>query len=460
MFEILVCAYMEGVYSSRKIEQLCRNHIQFILLLDGHEPPDHCTIARFRSGATTGKAIEGLFWQYVNVLAEKGWIDRDELYVDGTKIESKANRYTFVWRKSVERELGKIREKARSLLGLESGYATKGKLAEQVESLNKEISEEGLTVQNGRGHHKPVKIRERDERKALLERWESYEQKKQILGDKRNSYSKTDLDATFMHMKDDHMRNGQLKPGYNVQFAVNSQFIVGVGVFPDRTDYATLSPLLETLKERLGFRFHQVVADSGYESLENYRYLDRHKQEAYIKPNNYESSRMRKSKAQIGRPENMGYYAPGDYYLCKNGRILDRVGTVTEHSKDGTTREVTRYRCEDCSDCPYRAARAPERRKELVICREFAEYREASLSRIITEEGKLLRVNRSIQAEGAFGQMKHNRKFVRFLTAGKVKVACELFLLAIIQNIRKAIVKCDTRRQENHILQPASLLNF
>ena len=264
LFEILVCAYMEGVYSSRKIEQLCRNHIQFILLLDGHEPPDHCTIARFRSGAATGKAIEGLFWQYVNVLARKGWIDRDELYVDGTKIESRANRYTFVWRKAVERELGKIREKARSLLGLESGYATKGKLAEQVESLEKEISEEGLTVQKGRGHHKPAKIRERDERKALLERWESYEQKRRILGDKRNSYSKTDPDATFMHMKDDHMRNGQLKPGYNVQFAVNSQFIVGLGVFPDRTDYATLPPVLEMLKERLGFRFRRVVADSGW----------------------------------------------------------------------------------------------------------------------------------------------------------------------------------------------------
>ena len=464
LFEILVCAYMEGVYSSRKIEQLCRNHIQFILLLDGHEAPDHCTIARFRSGEATGKAIEGLFWQYVNVLVEKGWIDREELYVDGTKIESKANRYTFVWRKSVERELGKIREKARSFLGKESGYATRGKLKEKVDALEKEISAEGLSVEKGRGHHKPEKIRKRDEQKELLERWESYERKKEILGEKRNSYSKTDPDATFMRMKDDHMRNGQLKPGYNVQFAVNSQFVVGVGVFPDRTDYATLPPMMDKLKERLGFRFGQIVADSGYESLENYRYLDRHKQEAYIKPNNYESSRTRKFKAQIGRAENMAYYAPGDYYLCRNGRILDRVGTSTEHSKDGTTREVARYRCEDCSACPHRAAcckaRDPDRPKELVICREFTEYREASLKRITTEKGKLLRVNRSIQAEGAFGQLKHNRRFVRFLTAGNVKVSCELYLLAISQNIRKAIFKCNTGSLENHILQPASLLKF
>ena len=267
---------MEGVYSSRKIEQLCRNHIQYILILDGHEAPDHSTIARFRSGKATGKAIEGLFWQYVNVLVEKGWVDQEEVYVDGTKIESKANRYTFVWRKIVERELGKIRRKARELLGLENGYPTRGKLAESVETLDKEISEEGLSVQKGRGHRKPEKIRKREEQKQVLERWDAYEEKRRILGENRNSYSKTDPDATFMHMKDDHMRNGQLKPGYNVQFAVNSQFIVGAGVFPDRTDYGTLPPMLEKMKEHLGFRFRRIVADSGYESLRNYRYLAEH----------------------------------------------------------------------------------------------------------------------------------------------------------------------------------------
>ena len=108
LFEILVCAYIESVYSSRKIEQLCRNHIQFILILDEHEPPDHCTIARFRSGKATGKAIEGLFWQYANVLIRKGWVDCDELYVDETKNESKANRYSLMWRKVVEQGLKKV----------------------------------------------------------------------------------------------------------------------------------------------------------------------------------------------------------------------------------------------------------------------------------------------------------------------------------------------------------------
>ena len=404
LFELLVCAYMEGVYSSRKIEQLCRNHIQFILILDGHAAPDHCTIARFRSGKETGKAIEGLFRQYVKVLVKKGWVTEEEVFVDGTKIESKANRYTFVWRKSVERELKKIREKAREMLETEEGHVTRKKLTESVERLEREIAKEGLKAEKGRGHHKPEKIRKRDEQKALLERWEGYERKKAILGEKRNSYSKTDPDATFMHMKDDHMRNGQLKPGYNVQLAVNSQFIVGVGIYPNRTDYATLPPLLTGMEEWLGIRFRRVVADSGYESLENYRYLAGKKQEAFIKPSNYESRRTRKYKEQIGRAENMAYYEPGDYYLCNLGRMVVKTGTSTERSKDGTEREVTKYRCEDCHGCPYRAAcckaKDPEQQKELVVCREFSDYREASLKRISSEEGKILRTNRSIQAEG------------------------------------------------------------
>ena len=190
-------------------------------------------------------------------------------------------------------------------------------------------------------------------------------------------------------------------------------------------------------------------------TLGNYRYLDQNSQEAFIKPINYETSKTRKFKAQIGRAENMAYFRQGDYYLCKEGRILARVGT---------TREVAKYRCEDCSNCPHRAAcckaKDPNKPKELSVCREFAQFREAALNRITTEEGKLLRVNRSIQAEGAFGQMKHNRKFVRFLTAGNVKVTCELYLLAISQNIRKAIFNCNAGSLETHILQPESLLKF
>ena len=465
LFEILVYAYAIRVYSSRKIRALCQENVQFMMLLDGKEAPDHTTIARFRNGKKTGKAIENLFRQYVKLLEKKGETDHEAVFIDGTKLESKANRYTFVWRKTVVRELAKIKAKVKEhLKDTQDGYTTIGKTKAYIAELDKQIAEAGVEVKKGRGHHKPTIVRLRDEVKALVERWEAYEEKERILGEGRNSYSKTDPDATFMHMKEDPMRNGQLKPGYNVQFAVNSEYITGIGVFPNRTDYATLPVLLDSMYAFHGVRYQKVVADSGYESLSNYRYLDSHGQEAYIKPNNYESCKTRKYKAQIGRAENMAYYEPGDYYLCHIGRILPHVETRTEKAKDGTTRELSVYRCEDCRDCPCRSAcckaRDVEKQKEIVICREMSDYRQQSLNRITTDEGKLLRVNRSIQAEGSFGQLKNNRGFRRFLLGGNSKVLTELYLLAISQNIVKYIRKCNNGKCKTHDLHPKALLNF
>ena len=464
MFKLLVCAYAKGVYTSRKIEELCRENIQFILMLDGHRAPDHCAIARFRSGKKTQEAIEDLFYQYAALLEKRGATEHEEVFIDGTKLESKANRYTFIWRKTVEKQLVKIKEKAKEALKLEGQRLTKGKLEQRISELNQEIAEQQLTIQKGRGHHKPAQIRERDMLQELRDRWIDYENKKQMIGEGRNSCSKTDPDATFMHMKEDHMRNGQLKPGYNVQFAVNSEFITGIGVFSNRTDYATLPPMLEMMQEKHGKKYERVVADSGYESLANYRYLHEHEQLAFIKPNNYETKKKRSYKKQIGRADNMAYYEEKDYFVCKNEKILDHIYTGSEKLSDGTSREVAHYRCEDCTDCPYRSSccksKDPQKPKELTICWEYERFRKESYERITTDEGKKLRVNRSIQSEGSFGQLKHNRNFKRFLLKGKCKVQTELYLLALSQNICKYIVKCNTRKLEKHLIQPKALLKF
>ena len=265
-------------------------------------------------------------------------------------------------------------------------------------------------------------------------------------------------------MKDDHMRNGQLKPGYNVQFAVNSGFITGIGVFSNRTDFGMLIPFLTYLWHKHGKSYRNVVADSGYESLANYRWLFENGQTAFIKPANYESGKKRSSKSQVGRMENMGYYEPDDCFICKNGRHLDLSSHYTSHAKDGTERKISVYRCEDCSDCPYRAAcckaKDSERLKEIFVCWEFQNLRNNSYHNITTEEGKLLRCNRSIQAEGAFGQLKHNRNFKRFLTGGKVKVLAELLFLGLSQNIAHLLAKCNSGLQNLHLIQPKAYLNF
>ena len=266
LFKVLVCAYIKGVYSSRKIEELCRENLMFQWLLEDQNVPDHCTIARFRSNPKLQGAFEDLFFQYIALLEKKGFTEHAEVFVDGTKIESKANKYTFVWLKQVLKQLEKVKGKLKELIAPE-GNLTLSKVGAKLEKLNSEIISQGIEVKKGRGHHKPEIVRKRDQIEELRHRWIEYEKKKAICGEKRNSYSKTDPDATFMHMKDDHMNNSQLKPGYNVQFAVNSGFVTGIGVFSDRTDFGTLIPLLSYMQRKHGQKYEKVVADSGYESL-------------------------------------------------------------------------------------------------------------------------------------------------------------------------------------------------
>ena len=141
----------------------------------------------------------------------------------------------------------------------------------------------------------------------------------------RNNYCKTDPDATFMHMKDDHMRNAQLKPGYNVQIAVDSEYIVATDIFQDRNDVWTLVPFLKTMEKNLGLRYPSITADSGYESEEAYTYLRSVKQKPYIKPQTYEKWKKRSFKQDISKRENMGYDEKTDTYTCHAGKALSPV---------------------------------------------------------------------------------------------------------------------------------------
>lgn len=269
----------------------------------------------------------------------------------------------------------------------------------------------------------------------------------------RNSYSKTDHDATFMRTKEDHMRNGQLKPCYNVQLAVNSEYITGIDVFSNRTDVRTLPSFLRTLEMAHRQRYEQVVADAGYESLENYLYLESNGQMSFIKPANYEAQKTKKYRSQIGRIENMKYDENEDCYICAEGRKL-RCGKVSTELSEGIPVTKAWYRCEDCRNCPQREKccrkqdiNAP---KEVIRKETFWEKRKRSLENITSDRGVLLRMNRSIQVEGAFGLLKNDLGFRRFLTTGKKNVRVELFFLALGFNLKKRWMKQEKRREKTH----------
>ena len=333
MFKILAYAYMNGIYSSRGIEEACRYRIDFLWLLDGKKSPDHSTISRYRQEHK--EEVEDLFYQYVNILEQEGETDHDVVFVDGTKVESRAGRYTFVWRGTAEKNLKKAETELLEKTGTET-------VTEAIAAVAAAVS--GLNFVHGSGNRKSEEQRNAERLLELTERVQKYRKQLETMGPDRNSYSKTDPDATFMRMKEDHMRNGQLKPAYNLQFAVNSEYITGLEVFTDRTDSKTLIPLLNRMKKEHGTGYRKVSADAGYESYNNYMYLQENGQMSFIKPTNYDAKKTKKYRSQIGRIENMAYLEQADCYVCAEGRLLQRF-RHTQYNNGPYPMQRIYYRC-------------------------------------------------------------------------------------------------------------------
>lgn len=460
MFKILTYAYSQNIYSSRKIETACRRDINFMWLLAGQRAPDHSTIARFRTGFLAD-ACEDLFYQLVRRLAEMGGLSKETVFIDGTKLEACANKYTFVWKRSVgkwEEKMFAELESAVQMLNQE--YMQCFRILKEtrttdlqgiVEYLGNYCREHSVAFVYGRGKRKSVHQRYLELFQRFLDRQLLYDLHHSRFGS-RNSYSKTDVDATFMHMKDDHMRNAQLKPGYNVQIGVDSEYIVAVDIFQDRNDVWTLVPFLRYMNKKLGFCYPSVTADSGYESEEAYDHLKSQGQIPYIKPQTYEKWKKRSFKQDISRRENMGYDAENDTYTCHAGKTLSPLYIRKQRSKNGYESEVTVYECASCSGCPYkdRCTKA-KGNKRLYVSKNFIAYRQASYENIMSETGIKYRMNRSIQVEGAFGVLKNDHDFQRFLLRGKTKVKLEILLLCMGYNINKLHAKIQNDRLGSHL---------
>ena len=462
MFKILTYAYSQNIYSSRKIETACRRDINFMWLLAGQKAPDHSTIARFRTGFLL-EACEDLFYQMVRRLAAMGELSKETVFIDGTKLEACANKYTFVWKKSVgkweEKMFSKV-ETAITLINQEymknftiTKESRTADLQRIMEFLDHYCHENQICFVHGKGRRKSIHQRYHELFRRFLDRQLLYDLHNSRFGD-RNSYSKTDVDATFMHMKDDHMRNAQLKPGYNVQIGVDSEYIVAADIFSDRNDVWTLVPFLKTMEKKLGFKYPSVTTDSGYESEEGYEFLKENGQVPYIKPQTYEKWKRRSFKKDISKRENMAYDEEKDHYICHAGKYLKPIFIKTQKSKSGYKSEVTVYECENCSGCPHKEKCTKAKgNKRLYVSKNFIAKRQESYENIKSDTGIKYRMNRSIQVEGAFGVLKSDYEFQRFLLRGKTKVKLEFLLLSLGYNINKLHAKIQTNRTESHLFE-------
>ena len=453
MLKIMIYASMNRLVSSREIETACRRDINFMYLLEGMPAPDHATIARFVS-LHLSACSKDLLTEVTTQLFDLGEISGKTIFIDGTKIESRANKYTFV--RLFEKILSFIAE-CEALYGLKIVYNGKATL-HTMKRLRKKLyaikEEENITFVYGIGHRKSQLQKSIETLEDYINKLKEYTQRLHICGD-RNSYSKTDPDATFMRLKEDAMLNGQLKPAYNLQHGVDSQYITWLDLSAHPTDVLTLVPFLKDMEAHLSFKYKEIVADAGYESEEAYVFLEKNGQEPYLKPQNYEISKTRKYRQDISRRENMAYDPEADEYICSNGRKLKPIYDRHSRNRNGYVSTVTIYECESCQGCPHKEkcihgnnCKTPmdERNKRLNVSKVMKQKREETLERITTEYGTQLRINRSIQAEGSFAVIKEDMNFRRYLYCGRENVLAQSVLLAIAYNINKLHFKIQGGR--------------
>lgn len=443
MIKVLFYSYLSNVYSCRKIAKALNENIHF-MYISGNSTPDFRTINDFR-GKILKNHIQKLFAEVVKMLVEMGYVSLDVQYIDGTKIEAKSNRYTFVWKGSVEKYKEKLEVKINTILSAIENSINSDNQDINKEELPKTINSEELREKLSELNKKlkePTKKQAKELQKLQdehLPKLEKYEKDLRVLG-KRNSYSKTDEDATFMRLKDDHMQNGQLKPAYNTQISTENQFITHISIHQTPGDTTTLESHLDGFEKTYEKQSKEVVADAGYGSEENYEILKNKEITPYVKYNYFHKEQKRTMKNNPFLAQNLFYNAEKDFFVCPMGQRMENIGTGKRISNNGYESQVTYYQAKRCEGCPLRGLcfQAKGNRK-IEVNHRLKELKSEARKLLNSEKGLEHRSKRPIEVEAVFGQLKSNNKFSRFTFKGLEKVELEFLLMALGHNFRKMV---------------------
>ena len=440
MLKVLVFAYLSNVYSSRRIEELLKRDIYFMWLA-GMKRPDFRTINYYR-GKRLKEGFDTVFTQVVRLLHEEGFVSLKVQYIDGTKIESVANKYTFVWRGSVEKYDARLKAKTEALLRqIEQNHAienqenpvpeelTAEEVTKRVERIKEKVDADNL----GKEERKSLKQIETDS----VPRMNRYREQLKTMGS-RNSYSKTDPDATFMRMKEDAMLNGQLKPGYNVQISTENQFITNFGIYQRPTDTLTMISYLESFKARYGMQSEEIVADSGYGSEENYEYMFSNGMTPYVKYNMFHVEQRRGYRNNPFRVSNLFYNPDDDFYVCPMGQKLNFIRQEKRYTASGYQQTVSVYRASRCEGCPLRGqCHKSKRDRQIEVNHTLDNYKTRARELLTSEQGIKHRSNRPIEPEAVFGQIKECGRFRRLRLKGLTGAKIDFGLKALAHNLKK-----------------------
>lgn len=444
LLKVLVYAYINNIYSSRKIEEAVAQNINFMWLA-GMSTPDHNTISRFRADRLQ-KTLQPIFTQVVLLLCEEGLLSIKDLYTDGTKIEANANRYTFVWgnaikhnREKIKQQLNELWQYAKSVAASElddtdpSGFdkIESEKVNQTIDAINTALKDKKV--------NKGVKQKLNYAKKNWPAALDRYEKQEKIIGEQRSSYSKTDKDATFMRMKEDHMKNGQLKPAYNVQISTNNQYIASYSIHQNTTDTNTLIEHLSGHIKNFKQKPNNVTADAGYGSEQNYQWLEDKRITAYVKYNQFD--RMQNETIRNKNPftvDKLTYDEQKNQYVCPIGEPMKHIGWTIEETKGGYAQVIDRYQAKDCDGCFLKGVCHTQKGdRKIEVSLNNQRLKQKAEKRLKSKRGVQKRKQRCFDTEPVFANIKHNHNFKRFMLRGKEKVAIETGLLALAHNLRK-----------------------
>ena len=443
MLKAWIYGYLRNIYSSRKLEEAIKQNIHF-MWLSGMQEPDHNTLNRFRSGKLKD-SLKEIFGQVVEFLVQEGFVSLKQVYVDGTKIEANANKYTFVWGRSIKTNTNRIGRQLKELWAYAESIAKQEMQsndpedfdqidAEKVKRVISKIDEALKDKQVDKNKSQKLNYARRNWPQNL----EKYRQQEEIL-DKRKSYSKTDPDATFMRMKEDHMQNGQLKPAYNFQLSTYDQFVLNYSLHQTTTDTVVFKDHLEEFNTLYGQMPEIATADAGYGSEENYEYLQENEIEAYVKYNYFHKEQTKKFQQKNPfRAENLYYNPDENCCYCPMGQKMSYIGKKKRTTANGYEQTYSRYQAQNCLGCPLRGACHKSKGNRIIeVNHKLIAYKQKAREKLLSDQGIAHRKKRPADVEATFGLMKQNMKFKRFNLRGLKKAEIEIGLLSIAHNLKK-----------------------
>ena len=450
MFRLILLAFADNGYAStRKLEELCRTDIRYMFIAQ-NQKPSHQAFQRFIHDDLI-MPIEDIFYEMNRIMAEELPINTDVLCIDGTKYEANANKNTFIWRKNTVRNREKQWKKCNNTIkrinrffrdkNIDCTYSILREpnidyLLSITDKLEAYMKDNDIRFVHGRGCRKSdiQKIYEELAKEAmkLLE----YAMHLDMLGE-RNSCSKTDPDATFMHMKYDYYNHTNVfKPGYNIQVGVSDGFIRNIYISSDCSDIQTYIPFMEKYRRMYGCLPSRTPADAGYGSYDNYMFCKENGIELFMKyPGFYEEKTKTNDKnrfraTHFERTEDGGF-------ICPAGHAFD-VDKETKDTRGVYERTNIRLINHHCEGCPFRSRCTRSKKgRSINYCRDLDNFHKEARANITSEEGRKLMFKRDNEAEGTFGDLKKNMGYDRLYRRGHDNVQMEIYLVAMGHNIRK-----------------------